>query len=929
LNLYTILPLFAFIANLTLGLYGFYLNPKKMQNVLFLIFTFLLAIWSLGHFMTFLSNSTAEAIANDLIANIGSILSSYFVLFFIFSYTNHRYAREKIIWLLFFLFPLSLTIVALTTDLMTVSAEASWWGYRIIDGPLNIIVGIYNLLYICIGLIILYRYCKENRNTSLATNARLLGISILFPLIAGTITQILFPLLDINIIPLTTSFTIITAFTFCYVLHRSSEHTSYKLSLRKRIAAVVVILIIVCGMSTLIPGYVMSRSGFEREVLTSLSNDANSRAEHIQSFINDQKQIALFISTTPLFVDLFKDYTNEVSDINTSDYTMSLLDTIVNVTDDIQYIEFLAINGTILYKSNETCFDTTRNISSFIHSSNNITVGNVSLCPWTQKPVLNISAPMVIDNTLKGFVIFRINIETLYHILTRNIDDDSLEFILVNNDGILISPSRFINDSILKVKIGSENFIQSLWQSVNANKMTDHNVEAFYYTNYRGASVLGIHVIFDDIGWVLIAERNADEIATISNYMILMFIAIFALLLFIGVFIAIILSRILSRPLHTLMNATQKISEGNLDVSIPVEGKDEIGQLARTFNNMTKRLKQSRDEIERINESLEDLVEKRTHQLSESKKELQETVRSLTDNKLALLNLTSDMKDTINQLHFAQRSIEEKNQELKKAKESLETMNEMLEQKVSERTTRIQQLLKQKDEFIGQLGHDLKNPLGPLINLLPLLEKKAYDERDKEIFKVLRRNVNYMKNLVTKTLELARLNSPNTKLSKEPLSLKHHLEEILHNNTMIFEQKHMHVINNISDDLMILGDKLRLEELFNNLINNAVKYSNDHDTLTITADQQDDVITLAIQDTGMGMSKEQLERLFDEFYKADSSRHDFDSSGLGLTIAKKIVEKHGGTIWAESKGLGKGSTFYVRLPHDTSIEVDHRLNDES
>jgi signal transduction histidine kinase len=62
------------------------------------------------------------------------------------------------------------------------------------------------------------------------------------------------------------------------------------------------------------------------------------------------------------------------------------------------------------------------------------------------------------------------------------------------------------------------------------------------------------------------------------------------------------------------------------------------------------------------------------------------------------------------------------------------------------------------------------------------------------------------------------------------------------------------------------------------------------------------------------MTKEQLERLFDEFYKADESRHDFDSSGLGMSIAKRIVEKHGGRIWVESDGIGKGSTFYFTLP---------------
>ena len=76
-------------------------------------------------------------------------------------------------------------------------------------------------------------------------------------------------------------------------------------------------------------------------------------------------------------------------------------------------------------------------------------------------------------------------------------------------------------------------------------------------------------------------------------------------------------------------------------------------------------------------------------------------------------------------------------------------------------------------------------------------------------------------------------------------------------------------------------------------------------------------VTLSIKDEGIGMDQHQLDIIFDEFYKADSSRHDFQNSGLGLSIAKRIVELHGGRIWAESEGPNKGSTFYFTLPIST------------
>ena len=263
------------------------------------------------------------------------------------------------------------------------------------------------------------------------------------------------------------------------------------------------------------------------------------------------------------------------------------------------------------------------------------------------------------------------------------------------------------------------------------------------------------------------------------------------------------------------------------------------------------------------------------------------------------------------------RDITERKQaekELKDAHEMLMTVNKSLEGKVEERTAEINRLLKQKDEFIGQLGHDLKNPLGPLINLLPLLEKNETDPERKETFEILNRNANHMKNLVVNTIELARLNSPNVKLNIEDTNLLDELNNVIKRNNLLFEENNVEVENKISEDIVVNADKLRLTELFDNLIGNSVKYSSDSGTITIDAKQDKDFVTVSIKDTGIGIAEEQLSHIFDEFYKADESRHDFDSSGLGLPICKHIVEKHGGHIWAESEGEGKGTTMFFTLP---------------
>ncbi len=265
--------------------------------------------------------------------------------------------------------------------------------------------------------------------------------------------------------------------------------------------------------------------------------------------------------------------------------------------------------------------------------------------------------------------------------------------------------------------------------------------------------------------------------------------------------------------------------------------------------------------------------------------------------------------------------------ELKNAHLELKEMNKTLEEKVEDRTKRIEQILKQKDEFINQLGHDLKNPIGPLINLLPILERHSANPKDKEMFEVVMRNVKYMKNLVKKTLELAHLNSPNTRLHYEPVQLNALIQTVIENNQYSLKDININIKTEMPDDINIIADELRIEELFTNLLSNAIKYSPNGGLITINVEKNINHMLVSLSDEGQGMTQDQINQIFDEFYKADDSRHDFKSSGLGMPICRRIIEKHGGKIWAESQGLDKGTTIYFTLPFEPNkIQIKENQN---
>ncbi len=290
-----------------------------------------------------------------------------------------------------------------------------------------------------------------------------------------------------------------------------------------------------------------------------------------------------------------------------------------------------------------------------------------------------------------------------------------------------------------------------------------------------------------------------------------------------------LLRKVIVKPIIAFRDASKKIGRGNLNERISIDSHDELGDLATSFNQMTRDLKESRSKIQRYSKTLE-------------------------------------------------------------------------------------KLLKQKDEFIGQLGHDLKNPLTPLVGLLPMIVEQEKDPKLKEHLQLIHGNVSYMQELIFKTLKLAKLRSENVQFDFESLDLTGVITEVVNTQKIVVKDHNIRLVNNVQQSILVHADKLRLIEVFNNLISNSVKYTPESGgTITIDATLSKDMVTVSVSDTGIGMTKKQQEMIFDEFYKADKASDETASSGLGLSIVKRIIEKHDGKIWVESEGPGKGSTFYFTL----------------
>jgi signal transduction histidine kinase len=294
--------------------------------------------------------------------------------------------------------------------------------------------------------------------------------------------------------------------------------------------------------------------------------------------------------------------------------------------------------------------------------------------------------------------------------------------------------------------------------------------------------------------------------------------------------------------------------------------------------------------------------------------ELQAKTNEQLEKNEAILFMLEDLNDERKKVNIANKSLQESQEQLKETQNHLKQLNNQLEEKVINRTKEVNHLLHQKDEFINQISHDLRTPLTPLLNLIPLLAEKETDPKKQELFEILTRNTEYMKNMVLKATTLAQLNSSNMKLYFTETNLFQTVKTIIEKQQLHTTENHKTINNNIPKHLQVSIDQTQFDELISNILTNAKIYTNKKGTITITAKETDTETIISISDTGIGMTHQQIENVFDEFYKADWSRHNFNTSGLGLSICKRIIELHGGTIEISSPGIGKGTTVTFTIP---------------
>ncbi|MFD3320449.1 ATP-binding protein [Alteromonas macleodii] len=231
----------------------------------------------------------------------------------------------------------------------------------------------------------------------------------------------------------------------------------------------------------------------------------------------------------------------------------------------------------------------------------------------------------------------------------------------------------------------------------------------------------------------------------------------------------------------------------------------------------------------------------------------------------------------------------------------------------------IQELEKQdnyRNEFLATLAHELRNPLGPIMSGASILETVDDDKTRKRVTAIINRQAEYMSKLINDLMDVSRITRGKVKLEFEKLSI----QDVLSDSLEIVDQqvkakKHNITVNYLEKDVTVYGDKARLSQIFSNIIHNAAKYTSEQGRITVDIREEGVMVVVAVKDNGMGIPEDRLKDVFNMFTQIEAhSTHTKGGLGIGLTLVSKLVMLHHGDVSVMSEGLGRGSTFEVRLP---------------
>jgi PAS domain S-box-containing protein len=366
----------------------------------------------------------------------------------------------------------------------------------------------------------------------------------------------------------------------------------------------------------------------EAEIHHHLEGIATFRALHIETLLDEETELVKTFATSKVFVDVF----------TTQNLTPAIqrIKDLIDIHDIISRIRVLDKQGNVVVSSHSE-IDYVGNAEIFARGKKGVYIRDIHVSTVTGIKVMSISVPIMANSEFAGIMIVNIDVEKeLYEITSSDQHGQTDEIYIINKDGYMITPSRFMDDTFLKQTVDSLGARKCIGLSEKERGTEPEHAETNIYEDYRGELVIGTYRAIKDMDWCLLAETDVKEAFAPVNRLVRLMSLFFVVLLGVSGFITFFTAKNITRHILKLYRRAEEIEKGNWNYQVTVDTQDEIGQFSRAFDSMTARLKNTQDELQRYQEHLEKLVEERTAELNQTNEHLQQEIneRIQAENKL-------------------------------------------------------------------------------------------------------------------------------------------------------------------------------------------------------------------------------------------------------------------------------------------------------
>lgn len=945
-------------------------------------------VWLIIEYVSsFLLNSDSSIILGWRITYAVAVFMIFTVFRFLAIFSKTHLAN--IFYYAYLLLSCSLAIFILITDSVLKSAILSNYGNSFVVGDFYFIFILLGAGPLTIGaILVLVKYIKA-KDQNFKKQLLYIFLGMLFPIFLGLTVNVVFPLIGLHTPKLAHISSVIFVSFIVYVIYKYQAMgvSIQRIKIKTRlILSFIIIALFVSTIGSFI--YIQNISNILKDQTTkNLESIAITRAGIIDKYIKIEKLNISNISDLPQVIDFFKSNNQNIQELKDALLFYSKQKEIIRIS-------LFDRKGDILFSndSGDVEFDIHKALDSI--NINEEYYKDIFYSEKYKRFAINFAFPVNDGGNVLGGLLVKVDMSFVSDILTTSTGLGSTEDLyLINEKYYPITPLLKIDDTGFSSSINSKG-ISNCFNKVISGQDNEENISI--YNDYIGELVVGTGIYMNDYGWCLMAELDYDQSLGQVQFqlIILTIIMIICITAGVGLF-GYLVSTSIYKPLEKLKDGIKQVENGDFNVNIYSESKDEIGDLSRAFDKMISAVLESRSEVdEKVEEQTTTLLSTQQELESQQKailniledvEEEKDRAEQERERMTAILQGIGDMVFVVdqngrivlfNKIAEDVTGISEKeaigndyknvfkfiNERTNKPvkdfiKEAIETKkithieeNALLVNKAGQKipvadsaapikredaiigivivlrdVTKEREINKMKTEFVSVASHQLRTPLSAIkwfIEMLINEDAGKINKQQKEFLDQAYLSNERMIKLVNDLLNVSRIEQGRLSVEPKPTNLNKLAEEV------IAEINHQFVAKNIKFKFIkdnklpkIKIDPNIIREVFKNLLNNAVSYTPGKGNITLKIEKKANDVLVSIKDTGIGIPKDQQNRLFEKFFRADNAlTTETSGSGLGLYVVKSAIESSAGEIWFESKE-GKGTSFYFKLPIKGSPKI--------